>query len=152
MDKKEGTAAILSNSDVTNVCHERFDDEKKFQTFFLLANNSRNQVCPVRDIIARISDKWSMLSIFALGGFGTLRFNELKKKIGDISQRMLTVTLRNLENDGLISRKIYAEVPPRVEYALTPLGYSLMQQLALFAEWATTNSEEIISIRKKKID
>jgi len=75
-----------------------------------------------------------MLAIYALGGYGTLRFNELKRKIGHISQRMLTVTLRNLEDDGLIKRKVYAGVLPRVEYRLSAMGHSLMNQFALFAE------------------
>ncbi|OAQ39944.1 transcriptional regulator [Pedobacter psychrophilus] len=106
-------------------------------------------MCPIRDIVARISDKWSVLAIYGLGGYGKLRFNELKHKIGDISQRMLTVTLRNLEADGLITRTIYPQVPPRVEYELTELGHSLMQQLQLFAEWATKNGPEIIYYREK---
>ncbi|MCU0434726.1 MAG: helix-turn-helix transcriptional regulator [Bacteroidia bacterium] len=93
--------------------------------------------------MARLSDKWSMLVILALGGFGTMRFNELKHKIGDVSQRMLTVTLRNLENDGLLTRTIYPEIPPRVEYALTPLGHSFKEQIAGFANWATAHTEEI---------
>ncbi|HEU4497212.1 MAG TPA: helix-turn-helix domain-containing protein, partial [Flavobacterium sp.] len=105
--------------------------------------------CPVRDIIARISDKWSHLAIFALGGFGTMRFNELKHKIGDVSQRMLTVTLRNLEADGLVTRTVFPEVPPRVEYKLTQLGFGLMEQLAGLAEWAETNSEAILNNRNK---
>lgn len=149
MIKQEGTVIIPGNLRVTNMNRKGFDDEKKFQEIFKIANSTRNGICPVRDIIARISDKWSLLAIYALGGFGILRFNELKHKIGDISQRMLTVTLRNLENDGLITRKIYAEVPPRVEYELTELGVSLMHQFALFADWANANSKQIIQCRAK---
>ncbi|MBC8033257.1 MAG: helix-turn-helix transcriptional regulator [Chitinophagaceae bacterium] len=128
-----------------------FGGENKFIDIFHLANTTRNTLCPVRDIIGRISDKWSMLAIYALGGFGKMRFNALKHKIGDISQRMLTVTLRNLEHDGLISRKVYAEVPPRVEYELTALGYSLLQQLALFADWANNNSAAILQARTRML-
>ena len=149
MTRQEGTGTSPGNMRVPNGAAKGSRGEKKFQEIFQLANTTRKQVCPVRDIIARVSDKWSMLAIYALGGFGTLRFNELKHKIGDISQRMLTVTLRNLEKDGIITRRLFAEVPPRVEYELTPLGYSLMEQLAQFAEWANTNSKQILSARKK---
>jgi DNA-binding HxlR family transcriptional regulator len=125
------------------------EGEKKYKEIFEVAQITRYQICPIRDIIARISDKWSMLAILALGGFGKMRFNELKHKIGDVSQRMLTVTLRNLEGDGLITRTIYPEVPPRVEYELTPLGHSLLAQYAVFADWASANGEMIIKSRKK---
>lgn len=124
------------------------DTQKKFQNFFWKANDTKNGVCPVRDIIARISDKWTILTIYALGGYGTMRFNEIKKLIGDVSQRMLTVTLRNLEADGLVERHVYAEVPPRVEYTLTPLGYGLMEQLVQLAGWAESNSDAIIKHRR----
>jgi len=149
MVKQEGTVNIPGYMHVPNETADGFAVKKKFQEIFRVANSTRKQVCPVRDIIARVSDKWSMLAIYALGGFGTLRFNELKHKIGDVSQRMLTVTLRNLEKDGIITRRIYAEVPPRVEYELTPLGYSLMEQLAHFADWANSNSRQILAARKK---
>lgn len=123
--------------------------DKKFQTIFEIANSTRNEVCPVRDIIARISDKWTLLSIYALGGYGKMRFNELKHRIGDVSQRMLTVTLRNLEADGLVLRKVYPEVPPRVEYQLTELGLSLMHQMKYIIDWANENGDEIMKSRKK---
>lgn len=125
-----------------------FKEQKKFQDIFWKANETRNGICPVRDIIARISDKWSMLTIYALGGYGTLRFNEIKRLIGDVSQRMLTVTLRNLETDGLVERKVFPEVPPRVEYNLTPLGFSLLEQLVQLGGWAEQNSAAIIKNRK----
>lgn len=151
MNKKEGTRALRSNTVVPIAAGAALQDEKKFQDIFMKANAGRKKMCPVRDIIARVSDKWSMLAIYALGGFGTLRFNELKSKIGDISQRMLTVTLRNLERDGIITRKIYAEVPPRVEYQLTELGISLMHQFALFADWANEHGAEIMSARRRRM-
>jgi DNA-binding HxlR family transcriptional regulator len=149
MTRQEGTGKAHRHMSVPVAVTTALQGEKKFQDIFQIANTSRKKICPVRDIISRISDKWSILAIYALGGFGTLRFNEIKTKIGDISQRMLTVTLRNLERDGLITRKVYAEVPPRVEYQLTELGYSLMHQLAIFADWANEHSREIISARKK---
>jgi DNA-binding HxlR family transcriptional regulator len=126
--------------------NQDFALNKKFQDIFEIANAERNH-CPVRDIICRISDKWTLLAVYALGGFGTMRFNELRHKIGDVSQRMLTVTLRNLENDGFVSRKVYAEVPPRVEYKLTDLGYSLLDQLYPIINWADNNGETIIRSR-----
>lgn len=78
--------------------------------------------CPIRDILCRLGDKWSMLVLITLNVNGTMRFSDIQKTISDISQRMLTVTLRTLEADGLVSRTVYAEVPPRVEYQLTETG------------------------------
>ena len=110
---------------------------------------SEGGACPIRHILARFSDKWSTLSIFHLGDAGTLRFNELKKRIDGISQRMLTVTLRTLERDGLITRRIYAEVPPRVEYQLTDLGRSLLVQIIELGDWASSHSNQILESRKR---
>ncbi|MXV53128.1 transcriptional regulator [Pedobacter sp. HMF7647] len=107
--------------------------------------------CPVTDIIARISDKWSMHVIIFLGKAGKMRFSEMKKEIEGISQRMLTVTLRNLEEDGLITRTVYAEVPPRVEYQLTSMGESLLLQLIPLSEWANRNMEQILRSREEHI-
>lgn len=149
MLKKEGTMTKLSNREVTNAELQTLTSEKNFKKVFEVANTTRFGFCPMRDVVARISDKWSMLAIYALGGYGKLRFNELKHKIGDISQRMLTVTLRNLEADGVITRKIYPEVPPRVEYELTALGFSLMEQIGLLADWANQNGGVIMKNRKK---
>ena len=75
--------------------------------------------CPVRDVLSRLGDKWSMLVLITLSANGTMRFSDIHKTIEDVSQRMLTVTLRTIESDGLVERKVYAEVPPRVEYCLT---------------------------------
>ncbi len=105
--------------------------------------------CPIRHILARFSDKWSTLSIFHLGHSGTLRFNELKKRIDGISQRMLTVTLRTLERDGLVTRQIYAEIPPRVEYQLTDLGRSLLVEIIELGDWASKHSNQIMEARER---
>ena len=86
--------------------------------------------CHAREMLARVGDKWSVYVIHVLGHAGTLRFNELRSQVAGISQRMLTVTLRGMERDGLVTRKVYPEVPPRVEYALTPLGSTLRQLCA----------------------
>ncbi|MBE9466323.1 winged helix-turn-helix transcriptional regulator [Dyadobacter subterraneus] len=105
--------------------------------------------CPVRNVLDRVGDKWSILVITILGEAGTLRFNELNAIIGTISQKMLTVTLKTLEADGLISRKIYPQVPPRVEYTLTPLGESLLPAMSLLVDWALENMPAIKASREK---
>ena len=104
--------------------------------------------CPVRCILSRIGDKWSVLIINLLGDAGTLRFGEIKKFLGDISQKMLTSTLRSLEADGLIVRKAYMEIPPRVEYDLTELGKDLLPHLTSLSEWAHQNMDLILSNRE----
>ena len=104
-------------------------------------------LCPVRDILDRIGDKWSLLIILHLGVTEPLRFNELRKSIDGISQRMLTVSLRSLERDGLIQRQVYAEVPPRVEYRLTGIGRSLLKTVAELEQWATAHAPSIAQAR-----
>lgn len=99
--------------------------------------------CPVRRVMDRFGDKWSTLVLLILADEPVLRFNELSKAIPDISQKMLTTTLRSLESDGLVSRKVYAEVPPRVEYQLTEMGGSLVPHLKAVADWAAKNFEQI---------
>jgi len=99
--------------------------------------------CPVRQVLDRIGDKWSTLVILMLGKHGMMRFNGLAGAIGDVSQKMLTVTLRSLEADGLVSRKMYAEIPPRVEYDLTEMGRSLLPLIQSLEDWAEENIGEI---------
>ena len=132
--------------EVTVVDSQAFDLKEKLE-FFFEENGHHHEFCPVRDIMDRFGDKWSFLVILRLGYSGTMRFNELKNKIERISQRMLTVTLRSLERDGLIVRRIYAEVPPRVEYELTELGKGLLQKIFELAQWASGNMNEIINSR-----
>jgi DNA-binding HxlR family transcriptional regulator len=105
--------------------------------------------CAVRNVLDRLGDKWSMLIIITLGIEGTMRFNQLHHMIGDISQKMLTVTLKTLEADGLVSRKVYAEIPPKVEYTLTERGTSLLPHLEGLAEWAMTHMDGIYTSREK---
>jgi len=105
--------------------------------------------CPVRHVLDRVGDKWSTLVITLLGDRDILRFNQLSHTIGDISQKMLTVTLRSLETDGLVSRTIYPEIPPRVEYQLTPLGKSLLPLIKEMVKWADQNFETIKKNRKR---
>ena len=118
--------------------------EKKLNKNFWQVEN-----CPVRTILDRFGDKWSILVIMILGEYETLRFNELNKLIEDVSQKMLTVTLRTLEADGLVKRTIYPEVPPRVEYELTPLGRSLVPYVHSLTDWAKKNMPAIQKSRKK---
>lgn len=103
--------------------------------------------CPIRDVLSRLGEKWSMLILVTLKANGTMRFSDIQKTIGDISQRMLTVTLRSLEADGLIVRKVYAEVPPRVEYSLTDTGCSLMPHIESLVGWALEHIDDILKRR-----
>lgn len=105
--------------------------------------------CPIRNILARISDKWSLLVLYTLNQEPTMRFNTLQKSIPDISQKMLTVTLKTLEEDGFVNRKVYAEVPPKVEYSLTDRAISLLPCINTLIAWAKENMEDIIQDRKK---
>lgn len=105
--------------------------------------------CPVRNILSRIGDKWSMLVLLTLHANGVMRFNEIHRSLGDISHRMLTVTLRTLEADGLVCREVYAEVPPRVEYRLTERGLSLLPHIFGLVEWAQSNKAAILSDRAR---
>ncbi|WP_067681270.1 winged helix-turn-helix transcriptional regulator [Nocardia miyunensis] len=104
----------------------------------------------VREVLDRIGDKWSLLVIGTLRE-GPLRFGELKDAVAGISQRMLTLTLGHLVEDGLISRTAYAEVPPRVEYELTELGRTLLPMVISLAEWAMAHREEINANRTSRI-
>ncbi|MDD3039807.1 helix-turn-helix domain-containing protein [Bacteroides sp.] len=105
--------------------------------------------CPVRDVLSRLGDKWSMLVLITLNANGIMRFSDIHKTIDDISQRMLTVTLRTLEADGLVERKVYAEVPPRVEYYLTTTGGSLIPHIEGLVGWALENMNIILEHRQK---
>lgn len=110
------------------------------------------QDCPIRNVLARICDKWSLLVIYALKNHmdGPLRFNALRKLIPDISQKMLTSTLKTLEADGYVTRKVYAEVPPRVEYSLTPRSETLIPIIDNLIVWAIDNMAVIMNDRKRK--
>jgi DNA-binding HxlR family transcriptional regulator len=102
--------------------------------------------CEVRQILDRIADKWSLLTI-ALLRERTMRFTELQREIDGVSQRMLTVTLRQLERDGLVTRKVYPVVPPRVEYSLTPLGATLHSTIQALVDWTEEHQQEIARAR-----
>jgi DNA-binding HxlR family transcriptional regulator len=105
--------------------------------------------CRAREMLVRVGDKWSVYVIHVLGDAGTLRFNELRRRVDGISQRMLAVTLRGLERDGLVRRAMYPEVPPRVEYALTPLGATLRGIVRALIEWSEAHLPEIDAARAR---
>lgn len=111
--------------------------------------NTIIEICPVRNVIARFGNKWALLVILILSENKVLRFSELKKMIPDVSSRMLSSTLRTLEADGLVSRKVYPEVPPKVEYSLTETGLSLVPFIVLLTEWAQKHMKSIVKHREE---
>lgn len=111
--------------------------------------NSIIEICPIRNVIARFGDKWSFLVLLTINEHKVIRFNELCRAIPDISPRMLSGTLRTLKADGLISRKVYPVVPPKVEYRLTDIGDSLIPHINRLTEWALENMQKIVSHRKR---
>lgn len=105
------------------------------------------QTCEtISDMLARIGDKWSLLTVSTLGD-GPVRFNELRRRIGDISQKMLSSTLKALERDGMITRAVASTVPPQVEYQLTDLGRELLVPVLALAQWTTQNTPRILAAR-----
>lgn len=111
--------------------------------------NSIIEICPVRNVIARFGNKWALLTMLIIGEHEVVRFNELNRLIPDVSSRVLSSTLRTLEADGLIDRKVYAVVPPKVEYRLTDIGQSLLPLILQLTEWAQTNMKKVINHRKE---
>ena len=115
-------------------------------------NEIRNALypnCPIRNVLSRVGDKWSMLILFTLESHPTIRFKELQRNIPDISQKILTTTLKTLEADGLVKREVFPEVPPRVEYSLTAKGLSLLPLIDNLLTWASDNMEDIMASRKQ---
>ena len=121
---QEGTSAIPGNLHVAEDCRA------------------------VSEVLARVGDKWTVLVVSTLGD-GSRRFNELRKALGSISQRMLTLTLRGLERDGLVTRTVYPTIPPRVEYELTGLGRSLLEPVSELGLWARRNRAAIQQARQR---
>ena len=114
----------------------------------ILKKYGNPEACPVRNVMDRIGDKWSVLVLMLLEECGVLRFNEICGYIHTISQKMLTVTLKSIESDGLVKRTIYPQIPPKVEYELTERGRSLLPHIHNLAGWAYTNMAEIQKSRK----
>src|SRR5437879_10569600 len=121
---QEGTALIPSNLEVAEDCRA------------------------VSEVLARVGDKWTVLVVSTLGE-GPKRFNELRRALGSISQRMLTLTLRSLERDGLVTRTVFPTIPPRVDYALTKLGHSLLKPVSSLGLWARQNRAAIHDARRR---
>ena len=103
--------------------------------------------CPIRQVVSRFGDKWSMLVLYSLHSSetGVLRFNELRRLMTDCSQKMLSQTLKNLEQSNLIRRKVFPEVPPRVEYSLTGTGLSLMPSITSLIDWANEHFDDVVT-------
>lgn len=112
-------------------------------------SNSIIEICPIRNVVARFGDKWSLLVLLVISGAGVVRFNELGRMIPDISTRVLSTTLKTLEADGLIDRKVYAQVPPKVEYTLTDTGRSLIPLIMQLTEWAQQNMKNVMTNRRR---
>ena len=112
--------------------------------------NSIIEICPVRNVVARFGNKWALLVILVISENEPIRYNELGRKIPDISSRVLSNTLRILEADGLVDRRVYQEVPPRVEYSLTETGRSLVPIILELTAWAQNNMKTIIEHRNQK--
>ena len=122
--RQEGTSLIPSNLEVAEDCRA------------------------VSEVLARVGDKWTVLVVTALGE-GPKRFNELRRALGSISQRMLTLTLRGLERDGLVTRTVFPTIPPRVDYELTRLGRSLLDPVSRLGLWARQNRSAIEAARRR---
>lgn len=108
--------------------------------------------CPIRNVLARVGDKWSLLVLYNLQHREPVRFKELQRQIHDISQKSLTKTLRTLEEDGFVTREVFPEVPPRVEYSLTPRALSFLPLVENMINWAKENMGEIIKDRTNNIE
>jgi DNA-binding HxlR family transcriptional regulator len=107
--------------------------------------------CLARQVLALISDKWTIAIIYALAG-GTRRFGELQRRINGVSPKMLTQTIRKLEIDGLVERKVYPSVPPKVEYALTPLGETLVEPILNLCRWAEDHLDAVLQARSENTE
>jgi DNA-binding HxlR family transcriptional regulator len=103
--------------------------------------------CPTRVVLDRIGDKWTVLVVSALSS-GTMRFTQLRTRVGSVAPKVLTQTLRALERDGVLTRTVYAQVPPRVEYQLTDLGHSLVTPIAAIQEWAESHVSHVLAARE----
>ena len=110
--------------------------------------NSIIEMCPIRNVVARFGNKWALLVVLVLSENGNVRFNALSRMIPDISPRVLSGTLKTLEADGLVRRKVHPEVPPKVEYSLTETGLSLVPIIVQLTEWAQNNMKTIMANRE----
>jgi DNA-binding HxlR family transcriptional regulator len=144
-------SVIVKQERFTAATYEPFSNNRRNQ--YVMRRKSGEKIwsgaCPIRQVLDRFGDKWSILIIELLSHEGKLRFSEIAQTIGDISQKMLTVTLRSLESDGLIIRQFYPEIPPRVEYELSELGKSLVPHIQQLAAWGNTHMDTILENRRQ---
>ncbi len=126
---------------ITNADNQSLKLKNKIEVFFIrsIKNRKKKGFCITKDLMAMVMDKWSLFIIYNLAYYETLRFGELKSNIRGISSRMLSVTLKKLESHQIIKRKVYAEVPPKVEYKLTPFGIELAEKSVDLNEWLLDN-------------
>ena len=110
-------------------------------------NSELAEKCPIRGVLDRLGDRWTVLVLIELGGGQTLRFTELRRRVEDISPRMLAQTLRHLEEDGLVVRQVHATVPPRVDYTLTALGHSFFERVRGLIDWADRHQHLVRAAR-----
>jgi DNA-binding HxlR family transcriptional regulator len=148
-NKKEGTNMKQSYQMDTISVPSALDAKKKVEEFLRALPLNPASLCPVKDVLHTVADKWSMLVMMVLGTKETMRFTELKTAIRGISQKMLTATLRDLESYGLVSRRVYAQIPPKVEYTITPIGTAFLQHLVVMLDWACGSMQELKRQRKK---
>ncbi|RNC89341.1 MAG: transcriptional regulator [Allomuricauda sp.] len=134
----------------TLIENQRVAVPKKLEKMFgHLDYKNPPELCPVRDVMSVASDQWSILILLWLGYYPVLRFNKLKKYVYGISNKVLSQRLKVLEADGYVSRKVYAEVPIRVEYGLTDFGKSYVKRLLDLTEWMQQNSPKVLANREK---
>lgn len=138
-----GTYLFATYLNVRNANLQQVMNENKLKNFGDI------EMCPVRNVVDRIGDKWSVLVLLALEQGVVLRFNEIHKYLETISQKMLTVTLKTLEADGLVKRTVFAQIPPKVEYQLTDRGKTLLPHLHGLVTWAKENMAEIKDSRSR---
>lgn len=125
-----------------------------YDTYHMVCKERRDiwdPACPSRAVLDLIADKWTVIIIYALAD-GTLRYRQLQDKVGGITQKVLTSTLRQLERDGLIARKVYPVVPPKVEYSLTKLGGTLVDMLVMLTKWSERHLPEVKEAQKQYDD
>lgn len=123
--------------------------QKKISEILLAMPTGNYPICPIKDVLHTVGDKWSVSVMVLLSGNKTMRFNEIKNNINGISQKMLTVTLRELESFGLLGREVFPQIPPKVEYTITDMGEEFVRHLAVMLHWACKSSEEIARHRQK---
>lgn len=129
---------------VTKADNESFTLKKSIKEYFIKTKPLlESGICPTAQLFSASMDKWSLFCIMNLGYYKVLRFNELKSNITGISARMLSVTLKKLEKNDIVTRNVYAEVPPKVEYSLTPFGEGLAERLVDLGHWLLDNSSRL---------